>query len=195
VAATVALVGVAVYVIVDVVLQFLPPHYSPISQAESDLGVGPFGWIMSINFFGRGITSAAIIVAITLTAPPTRRRLLGISLLAVAGFCSALIAFFPTDIAAVAGEGIRPATVHGTIHVVGATSGFILALASFWVLTSWMPDRPRAADILLGIASLGLLFLGVTVVAAPELLGLAERICLVGILGWVFVVAHHLRRP
>jgi hypothetical membrane protein len=194
IAAAIAMVGVVIYVLVDVVLQFLPPHYSAVAQAESDLAVGPFGWIMSINFFGRGITSAALIVAIVLTRARGTTRTVGASLLTAAGFCSALIAFFPTDIAAVATGNIRPATVHGTIHIAGATTGFVLALAAFWVLTFWVPNRPRAADAFLGIASIGLVFLGVTIVAFPALLGLAERICLVGILGWVFVVAGSVRR-
>jgi hypothetical membrane protein len=186
------MVGVVVYVVVDIVLQFLPPHYSAISQAESDLAVGPFGSIMSINFFGRGVTSAALIVAIAATAPRSRLRTFGTSLLAVAGFCSALIAFFRTDIPTHA--GVAPTTVHGFIHVIGATSGFVLALAAFWMLTLWMPRRPRAADVFLGIASIGLVFLGISIVWIPEVLGLAERICLAGILGWVFVVARRLRQ-
>jgi hypothetical membrane protein len=132
VAAAVAMVGVVIYGIVDVVLQFLPPHYSVMSQAESDLAVGPFGWIMSINFFGRGITSAALIVALASTGPRSRRRTIGMVLLAVAGFCSALIAFFPTDIPA--REGISPSTASGLVHVIGASSGFVVALAAFWVL-------------------------------------------------------------
>jgi hypothetical protein len=47
--------------------------------------------------------------------------------------------------------------------------------------------------VFLGVASVGLVFLGLTVVAIPNLLGLAERVCLAGILGWVFVVARNLR--
>jgi hypothetical membrane protein len=186
------MIGVVVYVIVDVVLQFLPPHYSPISQAESDLAVGPFGLIMSINFFGRGITSAALVVAILSTTPRSLMRTTGTVLLAVAGLCSALIAFFPTDIPS--HGGVAPSTVHGVIHVVGASSGFVLALAAFWTLTVWVPKRSRAVYAFLGIASVGLVFLGISIVAFPQVLGLAERVCLVGILGWVFVVARHLRR-
>ena len=186
------MVGVVIYVVVDVVLQFLPPHYSPISQAESDLAVGPFGLIMSINFFGRGITSAALIVAILATAPRSRTRTAGATLLAVAGLCSAVIAFFPTDIPA--HGGLAPSTASGVVHIVGATSGFVLALAAFWVLRFWMPATRKAADGFLGVASAGLVFLGVSIVAQPHILGLAERICLVGILGWVFVVALHLRK-
>jgi hypothetical membrane protein len=187
------MVGVLVYVVVDIVLQFLPPHYRAISQAESDLAVGPFGWIMSVSFFGRGITSAALIVAIVSTGPRARLRTIGIWLLAVAGLCSALIAFFPTDIPR-HGE-VAPSTVHGVIHVAGASSGFVLALAAFWVLTFWLSERSRVADAFLGVASVGLVFLGLTVVAIPDLLGLAERVCLLGILGWVFVVARRLLSP
>jgi hypothetical membrane protein len=194
------MIGVVVYAAVDIVLQLLPPHYSPIADAESNLAVGTFGWIMSINFFGRGVTSAAAIVSLALTAPRTRLRDVGLTLFAIAGFCSALIAFFPTDIPLVSGEGITAGTVHGTVHLIGATSGFLFALAAFWVLTAWIYRSPqlvrlrRGASVFLAIASIGLVFLGVTIVATPALLGLAERICLVGILGWVFVVAATLRQ-
>jgi hypothetical membrane protein len=184
------MVGVLVYVVVDVVLQFMPPHYSAISQAESDLAVGPYGWIMSINFFGRGVTSAMLIVAIVSTGPRARLRTIGVWLLAVTGLCSALIAFFPTDIPARA--GIVPSTVHGIVHIVGASSGFVLVLGALWLLTFWLPERPLVADIFLCVASLGLVILGVTIIAIPTLLGLAERVCLIGILGWVFVVARKL---
>jgi hypothetical membrane protein len=186
------MLGVGIYVVVDVVLQLLPPHYSPISQAESDLAVGPFGWIMSINFFGRGVTCAALIVAVMQTGGRTRRRMIGVWLLGVAGFCSALIAFFPTDVPA--GQGIAPSTLHGIIHVAGATTGFVLALAAFWVLTFWLPRPSRAAVVFLGIATVGLVLLAASIVADPGVLGLTERICLAGILGWVFIVARALRR-
>jgi hypothetical membrane protein len=191
--------GVVVYVVVDVVLQFLPPHYSVIRDAESDLAVGPFGWIMAINFFGRGITCAAAIGAVLLTGPRTRLRTVGCALLAVAGVCSALIAFFPTDIAR-SGTGVTAATGHGTVHLIGASTGFVFALSAFWVLTLWLRrvDRPAgiraAAAGFLGIASAGLLFLALTLVATPALFGLAERICLAGILGWVLVLGLGIRR-
>jgi hypothetical membrane protein len=185
------MIGVIIYDVVDVVLQFLPPHYSPISQAESDLAVGPFGLVMSVNFFGRGITSGALLAAILATAPRTRARATGVALLAIAGLCSALIAFFPTDIPT--HGGVAPSTVSGIVHVVGATSGFVLALAALWVFRFWRPAKRKSADVFLGIASAGIVFLGFSILARPEVLGLAERICLIGILGWVFVIALHLR--
>jgi hypothetical membrane protein len=193
VGAAVAMVGVLVYAAVDVILQFLPPHYSAISQAESDLAVGPFGWIMAINFFGRGVTCAALILALASGTPRARARDAGLALFAIAGFCSALIAFFPTDIDA-PGAGAGATTWHGTVHVVGASTGFVFALAAFWVLTlsRQAATTTVAVRVFLAVATAGLLFLAVTIVWLPAVFGLAERICLVGILGWVFVVARGL---
>ncbi|MDQ1528924.1 MAG: hypothetical protein QOH77_714 [Actinomycetota bacterium] len=185
--ATIAMIGVVVYAIVDVILQVLPPHYSPIRDAESDLAVGPFGWIMAINFFGRGLTCAALTVAIARSGPASRMRTVGLALFAVAGFCSALIAFFATDIA----RGGAATTVHGTIHVAGASTGFVFALASFWVLQS--SHRSIASTIFLGVATVGLVFLGSTMIWFPDVFGLAERICLAGILGWVFATGLSVR--
>jgi hypothetical protein len=199
VAATIAIVGVVTYVLVDVVLQFLPPHYSAIAQAESDLAVGPYGWIMAINFFGRGVTSAAAIVALVGTGPRGGLKTVGMSLFGVAGACSALIAFSPTDVALV-GTAVAHPTVHGTIHIIGASSGFVFALAAFWLLTiwGWRVDALRTSRVPLAVflaaASAGLVFLGITIAAAPRVFGLAERICLAGILGWVFVIAFAIRR-
>jgi hypothetical membrane protein len=194
--ATIAAIGVIVYLVLDVILQLLPPHYSVISDAESDLAVGPFGSIMAVNFFGRGVTSAAAIGAIILTSPRTALRRAGVILFGIAGFCSALIAFFATDIPALSGGRVSATTAHGLVHLAGASTGFVFALAAFWVLTFWLPGRRRPAFVCLVVASVGLLFLGVTIVVLPALLGLAERICLLGILGWVLVVALGLRaRP
>jgi hypothetical membrane protein len=42
---TITIVGIAVYVVLNVIAQLLPPHYSPLRQAMSDLAVGPYGWL------------------------------------------------------------------------------------------------------------------------------------------------------
>jgi hypothetical protein len=202
-AAVIAIFGVSIYLVVDVVLQVLPPHYSPISQAESDLAVGPFGSIMAVNFFGRGVTSAAAIVAIAQSVPRSVSRNIGLTFFAIAGFCSALIAFFATDIAS---EGTRAShpTSHGTIHLLGASTGFVCALAAFWLLTPVLgraigsnratrDGRPRLVAIFLVVATAGLLALAITIVWVPALFGLAERVCLLGILGWVFAAMLMLR--
>jgi hypothetical protein len=51
------------YMVLDVVAQMLPPHFSPISQSESALAVGKFGYIMTANFLVRGVLSLLFIFA------------------------------------------------------------------------------------------------------------------------------------
>ena len=59
----IVILGIVLYVILDVIAQILPPHYSPISQAESDLAVGKFGLIMTVNFLNRGVLSLLFVFA------------------------------------------------------------------------------------------------------------------------------------
>ena len=196
--ATAAMVGVAVYVLVDVVLQVLPPHYSVISDAESNLAVGPFGWIMNLNFLGRSLTTLCAIAAINRIGPATGLRRTGVLLMATGGLCSAILAFFPTDVAD--GAGLVAATTAGIVHLYVAGLGFLAALAGILVLTGWMrscPELARAyptAFVLTAVTAVGLALLGLTATIVPELLGLAERVCLAGVLGWVLVVCAAIRR-
>jgi hypothetical protein len=196
--------GVVLYVLVDVVLQFLPPHYSPISDAESNLAVGPFGWIMNLNFLARAALCGCAIAALTLSGGGGRLRTVGLVLLGVAGALSGLLAFFPTDVAEhgqvdVAIAALATTTLAGQVHLVLATSGFLVALAAFAVLTVWLRRTPhlrRAYPWALGfllLALRGIAFLGGAIAVAPQVLGLAERLCLAGILGWVFAVCAVVR--
>ncbi len=93
-----AMAGVATYVGVDAVLQRLPPHYSLIRDAESNLAVGPFGWIMNLNFIGRAATTLCLVRAVLGTGPASPLRTTGAALLGLGGACSGVLAFFPTDI-------------------------------------------------------------------------------------------------
>ncbi len=189
--------GVAVYILVDVVLQLLPPHYSVISDAESNLAVGPFGWIMNLNFLGRAVTTLCAIAAINRVAPVSRLRDTGVVLMFLGGLCSAVLAFFPADVDT---GSTGTATVIGTVHLCVAALGFLAALAGIIVLTRWIRLGPELAKAYPGalafaaIAAFGLASLGMTTLMWPSLLGLAERICLAGILGWVMVVCADIRR-
>lgn len=196
--ATAAMAGVAVYVGIDVVLQFLPPHYNVVSDAESKLAVGPFGWIMNLNFLGRAVTTGCAIAAINRTGPVSRLRRTGAALMAAGGLCSAVLAFFPTDVEA--GAGLAAATAVGTVHLYVAGLGFLAALAGILVLTRWARGDPElaaahpAAFAFAAIAAAGLASLFLTAAIKPDVLGLAERICLAGVLGWVLVVCTAIRR-
>ncbi|KGJ77557.1 hypothetical protein GY21_07195 [Cryobacterium roopkundense] len=193
------MIGAAGYAVVDTVLQFLPPHYSPISDAESNLAVGPFGWIMNVNFLGRAVTSACAVGALAgLTGGGPLRRS-GLVLFGFGGLCSAVLAFFPTDVHPDGEAGLVAHTAAGAVHLTVATVGFLAALAGITTLTGWLwrsgslSGGRGAAVGFTAVGLAGLAFLGLTIVAAPGMLGLAERICLVGILGWVFFVCREIR--
>jgi MFS family permease len=210
-----AMVGVVVYVSVDVVLQFLPPYYSPISEAESNLAVGPFGWIMNLNFLGRAVTSFAAAGALLSVARAagrgrSARRSLssllvtGLTLFTLGGLCSAVLAFFPADVLPperrAPGRTVIAETTVGSVHLGVATLGFIAALLAIVLLTAWayrsgcLPAVRRGALAFTVLAAVGLMFLALTVTVLPSLIGLAERTCLVGILGWTYWVARGIRR-
>ncbi|ASD24038.1 hypothetical protein B7495_11315 [Cryobacterium sp. LW097] len=197
--ATVALVGAVLYVLVDVVLQLLPPHYSVISEAESNLAVGPYGWIMNLNFLARGVVTVCAVAALSAFGPRSRLRQTGLALMLFAGVCSAALAFLPTDIPPADAPGLAPTTALGAAHLIVAAAGFVAALVAFALLTGWLrgSELPRAypaAAWLTGVAAVGLVSLGVTATIAPGLLGLAERVCLAGVLGWVIAVSIHVVR-
>jgi hypothetical membrane protein len=191
---------VVAYAAIDVVLQLLPPHYSPIADAESNLAVGPFGWIMNLNFLGRAAMTFCVLIVVSRIRPVSVMRRTGSLLFALAGLCSAALVFFATDVNGPGEFGIAPTTTVGTIHVVIATTGFLLALAAMILLTIWMRGAPellavrRAATVLVGVALVGLVSLGVSIAFVPTVLGATERICLAGILGWAFAICFGARR-
>jgi len=197
--ATVALVGAVLYVLVDVVLQLLPPHYSVISEAESNLAVGPYGWIMNLNFLARGVVTVCAVAALSSFGPRSRLRQSGLGLMLFAGVCSAALAFLPTDIPPADAPGLAPTTALGAAHLLVAAAGFVTALVGFGLVTAWLrgsdlPGAFPAAAVLTGVAAVGLVSLGVAATVAPGLLGLAERVCLAGVLGWVIAVSLIVRR-
>lgn len=200
------MVGVVLYVLIDVVLQFLPPHYSPIRDAESNLAVGPYGWVMNLNFLGRAVFCVAAVVAIALVAralaPGLRDGLLvvGLGLLLLGGASSAVLAFFPTDVSADHTSALQTSTTVGVIHLAVASFGFITALAAILLLTIWLRLRrvlPWVWPWAIGFAALtfaGLLFVIAANAWLPGVVGLAERLALVGILGWTFSVSAGIRQ-
>ncbi|MFM9920997.1 DUF998 domain-containing protein [Lacisediminihabitans sp. H27-G8] len=191
--AAVAMALVLFYVLVDVVLQFLPPHYSVLTDAESDLAVGQFGWAMNLNFLARAVMSGCLVVAVSVTAPASWRRRAGSVLLALAGLCSAALVFFPTDVNRPGEFGMTPRTSVGFVHVVFATSGFLAVLVAMALLTAWIGRTPTVT-LFLVVALAGLVSLGLSLALLPQLVGLTERICLLGILGWAFVLCRRLLR-
>jgi hypothetical protein len=104
------IVGIMLVVVLEVIVQLLPPHYNLISQSESDLAVGPYGFLMALDFIIGGVLLLLFIVAFRRVIPKQGQSRSGLILLGVAAMCKLIIAFAATDLTP------RPGTIHGTIH-------------------------------------------------------------------------------
>src|SRR4029077_9319672 len=93
-----AVVGIAVYIAVDVALVFLRPRLSVLHNAESDYGSkGRYGWLMDLNFVLRCLLSLAVVRALTVVGDLNRRLRPALALLVAWSVASGLLAFFPDD--------------------------------------------------------------------------------------------------
>lgn len=192
-----AVVLVGVYVALDILAQLLPPHYSPVSQAESDLAVGPYGFVMTANFVVRGVLSISFLVGLTASTRIGSRSRFGIALLGVWAVGAFLLAIFPTDI------GPTESTLHGKLHLVIALVAFLGAAIGVVLLSRHFreEDRLRAfaapANILATLTVLSLVVF-LLASAVPYLLnhayGLLERIFIGFVLLWILTVSLYLLR-
>ncbi len=192
-----ALVGVFIYVVLDAIAQSLPPHYSPISQAESDLAVGPFGYIMTVNFLNRGLLSFAFLAAFASSAkklgPSASGFRTGIALLAVWSVGAVLLAVFPTDVPA------TPATLHGLIHLVVAVFAFLggafgalavsLRMRKVAALRRIRSQALTVACISVFLCILDLLERSISKALANDYGGLIERLFLGSVLLWIAIMS------
>jgi len=194
--ARIALIGIAVYVVLDIVVELLTPHYS-VRQAESVLAIaGPFGFIMNINFLVRGVLSIAGVVAISLyvkkIASGSVGFAIGRALLLVWGVAALFLALFNCD-------DVSPAvTVHGKIHVLLGAVAFVGAPIGAFLMSLAMRkiDRLRtiwAATLVVAVAS-AVAFLMLLLKRFSSVAGIVERVGIALILVWIGVVASRLVR-
>jgi len=193
----VAIAGVVLYVILDAIAQNLPPYYSPISQAESDLAVGPYGYIMALNFINRGVLSLCFLFGLVLTiysadmASPRLRR--GSYAFAVWSVGALLLAAFPTDVPA------TPVSWHGAIHLLVALVAFLGGgFGALYISLGMAGSSPvaRARGVALPLATLSAVLCLVELVGPlvahgffTNYGGLVERVFLGSVLLWVAVVS------
>ncbi len=196
----VVLVGIVLYVILDAVAQLLPPHYNPISQAESDLAVGPFGYVMTINFLNRSILSFAFLFAfsgtIRLFGENGAQYRRGFFLLGARSVGSLLLAVFPTDVPS------TPVSWHGAIHLVVAVVTFLTGAFGTLALSINMKGNQtlrKVRQFALPIAVLAVVFCILELLApffAPRLAthfgGLFERIFLGTMLAWTTAISVYI---
>jgi len=172
------IVCIVLSVLLEVIVQALPPHYSPLSQSESDLAVGPYGFLMAINFVIRGVLTLIFLVAFMRAIPKEGQSRSGLILLGVSAIGRLIIAFVPTDLTS------PPHTIHGTIHALVALASFFCGALGILLLSRSLRHVPNVRPsqrFLVGLASVTLawsVIVIVTVVVSTRIgvWGLLERI-------------------
>ena len=189
------IIGIILYVVLDAVVQVLPPHYSPISQAESDLAVGPYGYIMAINFVNRGVLSILFVVAVYNSLPISGRPKFrtGLALISFWGAGALVLSVFPTDLSG------NPVTVHGAIHLIAALIAFICG--AFGILLLSLRFRPVASlqsirKYVLPISVIAVILCFATFLGLNTRFGgLIEWLFLGSVLLWILIASLYLINP
>ena len=185
---------IILYVVLDVIAQVLPPHYSPISQAESLLAVGPYGYIMTVNFLIRGVFSLlfvyALVQILTMLGENWRSNKWGLYAIGIWGIVALLLAGFPAT-----GRTIGIHTIIAIIVLIAAPIGELSI--------SLKLDRMKALEdvkkIGLVIAVLGVLFMAFYWGVLPFLHhvksnygGFFERLLIGSVILWMAIMATYI---
>jgi hypothetical membrane protein len=192
----IVIAAIALYVVLDAIAQSLPPYYSPIRDAESDLAVGPYGYIMAINFLNRGILSLVFLYALSKAVRADTGAVggfrTGMYVFGVWAVGAILLAFFPTDVPA------TPVSWHGAIHLIVAALAFLggsfgALMLSLQFSKSEALRKAKTPALVIAVLSVVFLFVGFGTIAGP-IGGLTERMFLGSVLLWQLVVSFHLAR-
>lgn len=189
-------VGPIQFLLLFTVAGFLRPGYSAVSQAVSDLGVGPMAWLLNVPAVILGIVMIALAVGFFQSMRPILSpawRWTSAILVALPGFGFVVAGIFTED----------PSTV--LIHwVVGAILGLYFPVVTFFVVgLLLLPHRVRGYGIYSLIAAVAtiaaivltsLAFAPGSALFALQVAGLAERVDLVVILAWYVVMGWRLFR-
>ncbi len=182
------IIGIVLYIVLDIIAQLLPPHYNFITQAESDLAVGPYGYVMAINFLIRGLFSLLFIMGLILTFKSEKSRYrAGLILLGIWAVGAFILAFFPADIT-------LPSTIHGIIHGITAIAVFLGGSLGILIISIRMRTDDKFTDIIKYLLPISI-FSVISLAFSPILVnifGLIERIFLASILLWILIISIYM---
>lgn len=185
---------IILYIVLDAIAQSLPPHYSPISQAESLLAVGPYGYVMTVNFLNRGVFSLLFLYAfvqlLTMSGENWRNYKFGLYAIAIWGVAALLLAGFPAT-----GSTLGIHTIIAIIIFIATPLGEL----SLSLKLSRVKALAGVRKAALAIAVLGVLFmvfyLGVLTFLPhfkSDYSGLFERFLIGSIIAWMGIMSTYV---
>ena len=200
-----AMAGILLFLAVNIVLQLAPPHYSAVSQAVSDLAVGPYGWVMDVAFALSGLSILAFVAGARLATSPETRSRVGFAFLSIWGAAALAIAIAHPDVVDAHGYlGTRRAfdaspSTHGKVHLIVAAVVFLSMALGLVASSRRLGREPRLASLQRPARRMAATVIAGLILTDPlgtrGGYGLMERgVSLVGF-GWLLMVAWRLRQP
>ena len=150
----VSVAGLTAFVLAVFALHGVRADLDPAERTISEYSLGSYGWLMRAAFLALGVSTLSTATSLWLSGGSSRRRLVGLSLLAAVAVGLILDTGFNTDRLGV------PETVDGAIHGVGT---LVLALALPGAALVFGSDFVRGSNsrakgtwlLILGTAQLG----------------------------------------
>lgn len=190
--------GVALAFSLYALLHVLRPELNPARRFLSEYAVGPFGLMMTAEFFLQAILASLLVVGLFIHVRRSGSLLAGCLFLSIAAVTSVALGLFPTDPGSTAGGPPLLVTRSGVIHHFTGITSFVSRIAAFLLLARAFTrdDRWRgfsATARALGLAFLVLFFLTIFLTVRYELGGLGQRAAISVGLVWFFAAGLYLR--
>lgn len=192
-AATVALAGIAYFVVALVALHLLRPDHDPIRQTTSQYAVGRYGLLMTSAFLSMSVASFALVIGLHHGVSQPARSRVGLGLLTLWGVGVLIAMCFPINL-----DGTPP-TTSGIIHRINGPLAFLSLTAGMILLSRRLKHDPRWHPLHRSALILSLVMLALFVVTFLNIVtgfgfaGLAQRMSLAVVVLWYLLAAGQLR--
>lgn len=187
----IALLGVAVFTVICLVVQFLRTDLGWITTTMSIYVLGPYGVWVQASFFAPAPGLAGLGIAWHRALHPRAQSTLILALFIAAAVALCFTGAFVTDIT------VQPVTLHGKIHQWAAFATFVLVTTGM-VLQSWRfrldPRGRRHFPDAFAIAVLTIIYFWVFALFHPIPQGIGEKIVIGLVLLWIWRAAWWLVR-
>jgi len=185
-----AIVGVADYLLIVAALHFLRPDVNPVTEAISNYGVGPYGFLLTAAVLGSAVAALALTLGLYLGMVAPARSYVGLFFLGLYGLSRVLESLFPIDVGA-------EATLSGTLHnILGQLAFFGFPLAVILLSLSMGKDeRWRSFRRPALVVSFAVVLTDVLTIVGSNigLFGVTQRLATVTAMLWMLLVGLRLR--
>jgi uncharacterized protein DUF998 len=190
---TLALISIAYFVVVVVILHFLRPDVDPLHRPTSEYAVGRYGFLMTTAFLSMSVASLSLLVGLYRGISSAAQSRIGLFLLGVWGAGVLVAMSFHID-----PEGTEQ-TLSGIIHRINGpliflslTIGVLLISKSFSRDANWRTAYRYARPISLIMFAIFLVTV-VNVATGSGFEGLCQRVFLLTFVAWFILTALRLR--